>query len=128
MVNVNFVPDDYAQGNECRRTNFMYIVLLAVMMMALGGSYVAIMIRQRACMSSERVVNERLSKMQEAIKQFEELGLKFTGSSPDGRRMEILEFQGHPYYSASQFHPELKSRPMRPAPLYVGLIRAIVGG
>ena len=76
MVNVNFVPDDYAQGNECRRTNFMYIVLLAVMMMALGGSYVAIMIRQRACMSSERVVNERLAKMQEAIKQFEELQTK----------------------------------------------------
>jgi len=73
MVNVNFVPDDYAQGNECRRTNFMYIVLFAVMMMALGGSYAAIMIRQRACMASEKVVNERLAKMQEAIKQFEEL-------------------------------------------------------
>lgn len=76
MVNVNFVPDDYAQGNECRRTNFIYIVLFAVMMMALGGSYVAIMIRQRACMASERVVNERLTKMQEAIKQFEELQTK----------------------------------------------------
>ena len=76
MVNVNFVPDDYAQGNECRRTNFMYIVLFAVMMMALGGSYVAIMIRQRACQASERVVNERLAKMQEAIKQFEELQTK----------------------------------------------------
>ena len=76
MVNVNFVPDDYAQGNECRRTNFMYIILFAVMMMALGGSYVAIMIRQRACMASERVVNERLTKMQEAIKQFEELQTK----------------------------------------------------
>lgn len=76
MVNVNFVPDDYAQGNECRRTNFMYIILFAVMMMALGGSYVAIMIRQRSCMASERVVNERLAKMQEAIKQFEELQTK----------------------------------------------------
>lgn len=76
MVNVNFVPDDYAQGNECRRTNFMYIILFAVMMTALGGSYVAIMIRQRACMASEQVVNERLAKMQEAIKQFEELQTK----------------------------------------------------
>lgn len=76
MVNVNFVPDDYAQGNECRRTNFMYIILFAVMMTALGGSYVAIMIRQRACMASEQVVNERLTKMQEAIKQFEELQTK----------------------------------------------------
>ena len=76
MVNVNFVPDDYAQGNECRRTNFMYIVLFAVMMMALGGSYMAIMIRQRACMASERIVNDRLAKMQEAIRQFEELQTK----------------------------------------------------
>ncbi len=76
MVNVNFVPDDYAQGNECRRTNFMYIVLFAVMMMALGGSYVAIMIRQRACMASERIVNDELAKMQKAIEQFEELQIK----------------------------------------------------
>jgi hypothetical protein len=51
----------------------MYIVLFAVMMMALGGSYVAIMIRQRACMASERVVNDELAKMQQAIKQFEDL-------------------------------------------------------
>jgi len=76
MINVNFVPDDYAQGNECRRTNFMYIVLFAVMMIALGGSYVAIMIRQHACMASEKVVNDRLAQMQEAIKQFEELQIK----------------------------------------------------
>lgn len=76
MVNVNFVPDDYAQGNECRRTNFLYLVLFAVVMMALGGSYVAIMIRQRACMANEKLVNGRLAEMQEAIKQFEELQTK----------------------------------------------------
>jgi hypothetical protein len=76
MVNVNFVPDDYAQGNESRRTNLIYIVLFAVMMIALGGSYVAIMIRQRACITSEKVVNNRLAEMQEAIKQFEELQTK----------------------------------------------------
>jgi hypothetical protein len=82
MVNVNFVPDDYAQGNESRRTNFMYIVLFAVMMMALGGSYMAMMIRQRACMESERVVNDRIAKMQEAIQQFEEL---------QGKRREMMK-------------------------------------
>jgi len=76
MVNVNFVPDDYAQGNECRRTNFLYLVLFAVVMMALGGSYVAIMIRQRACMANEELVNGRLAEMQEAIQQFEELQTK----------------------------------------------------
>ncbi|MEJ2701538.1 MAG: PilN domain-containing protein [Sedimentisphaerales bacterium] len=76
MVNVNFVPDDYAQGNECRRTNFMYIVLLAVMMVALGGSYAAIMIRQRTCVASEKDVNQKLAQKQEAIEQFEELQTK----------------------------------------------------
>ena len=54
----------------------MYIVLFAVMMIALGGSYAAIMIRQHACVASEKVVNERLAKMQEAINQFEELQSK----------------------------------------------------
>lgn len=82
MVNVNFVPDDYAQGNECRRTNFMYVVLFAVMMIALGGSYAAVMIRQRSCMASERVVNDRLAKMQEAIQKFEEL---------QGKRHEMMK-------------------------------------
>lgn len=62
----------------------------------------------------------------EYIKQIEASGFKFTGKSPDERRMEIAELEGHPYFLASQFHPELKSRPMKPAPLYVGLVRAIL--
>lgn len=60
------------------------------------------------------------------IKQIEACGLKFTGRSPDKIRMEIAELDGHPYFVASQFHPELKSRPTRPAPLYVGLIKSIL--
>jgi CTP synthase len=60
------------------------------------------------------------------IKQIEDNGLKFTGRSPDKIRMEIAELEGHPYFVASQFHPELKSRPMKPAPLYAGLIKAIL--
>jgi CTP synthase len=51
-------------------------------------------------------------------------GLKFTGKSPDGKRMEIAELQGHPYFIGSQFHPEFKSRPGKPAPLHFGLVRA----
>ncbi len=62
----------------------------------------------------------------EYIKQIEAYGFKFTGKAPDKRRMEIAELEGHPYFLASQFHPELKSRPMRPAPLYVGLVKAIL--
>lgn len=60
------------------------------------------------------------------IKQIEDSGLKFTGRSPDKIRMEIAELSGHPFFLASQFHPELKSRPMSPAPLYVGLLKAIL--
>jgi CTP synthase len=60
------------------------------------------------------------------IDRIEEAGLKFKGKDTEGTRMEIAELEGHPYYVASQFHPELKSRPMNPAPLYVGLVRAII--
>lgn len=58
------------------------------------------------------------------IEKFEAAGLKFVGRSDGGRRMEILELQGHPYFVASQFHPELKSRPLRPSPIHLGLVRA----
>ncbi len=76
MVDVNFVPDDYAQSNESRRTNYIYLVLFAVLMTALGGSFAAVKIRQRACIVNEELVNKRLAEMQEAIKQFEDLQAK----------------------------------------------------
>ena len=58
------------------------------------------------------------------IDRFEEAGLKFVGRAPDKVRMEVFELEGHPYYVGCQFHPELKSRPTRPAPLFVGLVTA----
>lgn len=76
MVNINFVPDDYVQGNESRRTNLVYLVLLAVVMTALGGSFVAIKIRQRACSANEKLVNARMAEVQEVITQFEQLQTK----------------------------------------------------
>ncbi|UCG69373.1 MAG: CTP synthase (glutamine hydrolyzing) [Thermoplasmata archaeon] len=60
------------------------------------------------------------------IKQIQDNGLKYTGRSPDKIRMEIAELEDHPYFVASQFHPELKSRPMKPAPLYLGLLKAVL--
>lgn len=51
-------------------------------------------------------------------------GLKASGTSPDGQLIEIIEGTGHPYFVASQFHPEFKSRPNRPHPLFAGLILA----
>jgi hypothetical protein len=76
MVNINFVPDDYAQSNESRRTNLIYLVLFAVVMTALGGSFVSIKIRQRACRTSEELINARMTEKKEEIKQFEELQTK----------------------------------------------------
>jgi len=60
----------------------------------------------------------------EYIDRLSEKGLRYTGRSPDGRRMEILELPGHPFFIASQFHPEFKSRPQRPTPLHHGLVKA----
>jgi CTP synthase len=55
---------------------------------------------------------------------FEKHGMVFSGLSPDGRLVEIVELADHPYMVASQFHPEFLSRPMRPHPLFVGLLKA----
>ncbi|MBP3256012.1 MAG: CTP synthase [Clostridia bacterium] len=51
-------------------------------------------------------------------------GLICSGTSPDGTLVEIVEIKDHPYFIAAQFHPEFKSRPDRPAPLFVGLVKA----
>ena len=56
--------------------------------------------------------------------RLEKAGLICSGTSPDGKLVEIVEYRKHPYFIAGQFHPELKSRPNRPAPLFVGLVRA----
>jgi CTP synthase len=56
--------------------------------------------------------------------EFEKAGMVFSGLSPDGNLVEIAELADHPYMVGSQFHPEFLSRPMRPHPLFVGLIKA----
>ena len=53
-----------------------------------------------------------------------EKGLLLSGTSPDNRIVEMCELPGHPFYIATQGHPELKSRPNRPHPLFRGLIEA----
>ncbi len=52
----------------------------------------------------------------------EKNGLKISGLSPDGRLVEMVEISEHPWFAACQFHPEFKSRPNRPHPLFLGLI------
>ena len=57
-------------------------------------------------------------------KIMEDNGMTISGTSPDGELVEIVEIKNHPYFIASQFHPELKSRPDKPHPLFVGLLKA----
>ena len=54
----------------------------------------------------------------------EKAGLICSGLSPDGNLVEIVELKNHPYFIASQFHPEFKSRPDRPHPLFVNLVKS----
>jgi CTP synthase len=56
--------------------------------------------------------------------QMEQAGYIFSGTSPDGRLVEIVEFKNHPWFVASQFHPEFTSRPNRPQPLFRDFVAA----
>jgi len=73
MLNINFVPDDYVKSSESRRTNWMYLLLFAVVMTGLGGSFVTIKIRQRAITAKEEYLSTKAAQAQEAIEQFEAL-------------------------------------------------------
>lgn len=55
---------------------------------------------------------------------FEEAGFVFSGTSPDGKLVEVIELKDHPFYIASQFHPEFQSKPNAPHPLFKGFITA----
>jgi CTP synthase len=57
-------------------------------------------------------------------RRLEDAGLVLSGTSPDGRLVEIIELPDHPFYIAGQFHPELRSRPTRPHPLFRDFIGA----
>ncbi|WP_280770490.1 CTP synthase [Salipaludibacillus daqingensis] len=76
----------------------------------------------------EQVIYERHRHRYEFNNQYreemEEKGFVFSGLSPDGRLVEIVELEDHPYFMASQFHPEFVSRPTRPQPLFREFIRA----
>jgi CTP synthase len=76
----------------------------------------------------EELIYERHRHRYEVNNRFrtdlEEAGFRLSAISPDDRLVEMIEIPDHPFFIASQFHPELKSRPDDPHPLFVGLIRA----
>lgn len=81
-----------------------------------------------AAYGGEKVVYERHRHRYEFNNQFrqemEAAGFVFSGTSPNGRLVEIIELKDHPWFVASQFHPELVSRPNRPQPLFREFVHA----
>ncbi|KAI9261542.1 class I glutamine amidotransferase-like protein [Phascolomyces articulosus] len=63
----------------------------------------------------------------EHVSTFETAGLKFIGRDESGERMEIVELDDHPFFVGCQYHPEYLTRPLKPAPLFHGLISAAIG-
>jgi CTP synthase len=76
----------------------------------------------------ETEISERHRHRYEFNREYEETltaaGLQITGSSPDGTYVEIVEIPGHPYFLGCQFHPEFKSKPLEPHPLFTAFIKA----
>jgi CTP synthase len=61
---------------------------------------------------------------QEFVARLEAAGMRVTGLSPDGKFVEIVEYPDHPWFLACQFHPEYKSRPLEPHPLFRDFVAA----
>ena len=79
---------------------------------------------------SEEVVYERHRHRYEFNNAYRNLfletGYEVSGSSPDGRLVEIIELKNHPFFLATQFHPEFRSRPNHPHPLFLGFVKAAI--
>ena len=97
--------------------------------MRLGASPVKLLAGSRAHqIYGETLILERHRHRFEVNNSYREMlsaqGLVFSGLSPDGRLVEMIELPNHPFFVASQFHPEFKSRPTRAHPLFREFIRA----
>ena len=86
--------------------------------------------RARTLYENQEIVYERHRHRYEVSNEFrpqmEAAGLVISGTSPDDRLVEIIELKDHPYFAATQAHPEFKSRPNRPHPLFNGFMEAAV--
>lgn len=76
------------------------------------------------CIAERHRHRYELAMDSEARRALEAAGLRVSGVSPDGSLAEVVELPGHPYFIACQFHPEFKSRPTAPHPLFLGLVSA----
>jgi CTP synthase len=73
-------------------------------------------------------ISERHRHRYEFNREFEEIltshGLRITGETPEGTYVEICEIEDHPHYIGCQFHPEFKSKPLEPHPLFTAFLGA----
>ena len=78
----------------------------------------------------EELIHERHRHRYEVNNDYREAltskGMKLSGISPVGRIVEMIEIPSHPFFIATQAHPELKSRPNRPHPLFLGFVNAAI--
>ncbi|EDW70325.2 CTP synthase isoform X4 [Drosophila virilis] len=85
----------------------------------------------RKLYGNPRTVDERHRHRYEVnpqyVSQLESHGMRFVGMDEDKKRMEIIELRDHPYFVATQYHPEYLSRPLKPSPPFLGLILASEG-
>ena len=94
------------------------------------GSYPCVLDRSSKAFSlyQEEIIQERHRHRYEVNNDYRKVlsdhGMMLCGLSPDGRIVEMVELPSHPWFIATQAHPELKSRPNRPHPLFKGLIAA----
>ena len=96
------------------------------------GAYPAVL--QRGSRASEiygaTAISERHRHRYEVNTHYkdrlEQHGMRFSGMSPDGLLPEMIEYEGHPWFVGVQFHPELKSRPFEPHPLFASFVGAAV--
>jgi CTP synthase len=117
---IDFIPDQVKIVTESRYGATMRL-----------GAYPAILTKGsliRELYGDKNKIYERHRHRYEVNPQYietlEKNGLVFSGRSPDGILMEFMELPGHPYFTGTQAHPEFKSRPMKPAPLFDGFLKA----
>jgi CTP synthase len=94
------------------------------------GDYPAVLAsasKARRAYGAEKIIERHRHRLEAANAyrdQYESWGIRASGLSPDGHLVEVVEAIDHPYFLSTQAHPEFRSRPNRPHPLFVGLIKA----
>ncbi len=116
---------------ESQKENLVQFVMGGSMRL---GSYNCVLKKGSVCAKLYKKIEvverhrHRYEVNNEYVAQLEKAGLSFSGTSPDGKLMEMIELptEKHPYFVATQAHPEFRSRPVSSHPLFDGLVKAVI--